>query len=374
MKKYPSPCFLLEEEKLRANLNLIRDVQQKAGIEIILAFKAFAMWSTFPIVREYIKGATASSLHEAMLCNEEMKAKAHTYSPAYLPNEFDRMARLSSHLTFNSLGQFHLFKDKLTQHPEVKFGLRINPEYSDVETDLYNPSAPDSRLGELAEALQEGLPEEITGLHFHVLCESDVTALEKVLEKVEEKFGHLLPKISWINMGGGHLMTRQDYDSESLVRLLRNFKNKHKVDIILEPGSAFAWQTGFLTATVLDIVERRGVKTAVLNVSFTCHMPDCLEMPYRPEVRGARTPKPGETAYRLGGVSCLAGDYLGDYYFENGIAIGDQIILEDMIHYTMVKTTFFNGVKHPDIGIIRLDQSIDIIRSFGYEDFKERLG
>ena len=370
----PSPAYVLEASLLRKNLELIRNVQERAGIDIILAFKGFAMWSTFPMVKQYLNGATASSLNEAILCYEEMGVKAHTYAPVYLPDEFEDIMRHSSHITFNSINQFRQYFPQVNSFPEnISCGIRVNPEYSDVETDLYNPSAPGSRLGETAEALGNGLPEGIEGLHFHTLCESDSYSLEKLLKVFESKFGHLLPHVKWVNMGGGHLMTRKGYDIDHLVDLLKTFKKKHNVEIILEPGSAIAWETGVLVSTVLDIVERRGVKTVMLDVSFTAHMPDTLEMPYRPKVVGATDPITGKPTYRLGGGSCLAGDFMSEYSFDKELQIGDLIIFEDMIHYTMVKTTMFNGVNHPCICIWTEDDQLRIVREFGYEDFKKRL-
>lgn len=367
----PSPCFVLDETKLIRNLEIIERVQKEAGIEIILAFKGFAMWSTFPILRKYINGATSSSLNEVKLCNEEMGVKSHTYCVAYDPLEFEKIATNSSHLTFNSLQQYERYINLVPS--DVSVGLRVNPEWSDVKTDLYNPANPQSRLGITVDGLHS-LPDRVDGLHFHVLCESTSFALEKVLISLEEKFGQFLSKVKWINMGGGHLMTRQDYDLEHLIDILKRFKKKHKVDIIFEPGSAFAWQTGDLHTTILDIVESGGKKTAIFDGSFTCHMPDCLEMPYRPEIEnGSNERIEGWIPYRLGGVSCLAGDYLEDYWFEKQVNIGDKLIFKDMIHYTMVKTSTFNGVKHPSIGILRTNGKFELIKSFGYDDFKNRL-
>jgi len=371
----PSPCFVLDEARLRKNLQLIDRVQQEAGVKIILAFKGFAMWSAFPLVKEYLSGATASSLNEARLCFEEMGTKAHTYTPAYLPQEFEEVLEYSSHVVFNSLSQYHQFIHQVNSHPTpISIGLRVNPGYSDVSTELYNPASPTSRLGIGPEALKNGLPEGVEGLHFHVLCESDSYALEEVLNHFEQKFGHLLPQLKWINMGGGHLMTRHDYDLGHLIGLLKNFREKHNVEVILEPGSAIAWQTGDLMSTVLDIVEEGGVKTALLDVSFTCHMPDTLEMPYKPEVAGAEAKAVhGKHQYRLGGTSCLAGDFLTEYSFEKELKIGDKLVLKDMMHYTMVKTTTFNGVAHPSIGILKEDGAFELLRTFGYEDYKGRL-
>ncbi len=367
----PTPCFVLDEAKFIHNLQLIDRVQREADVKIILAFKGFAMWSVFPTMRKYISGATASSLNEVKLCNEEMGVKAHTYCVAYDPSEFSEIAAKSSHITFNSLSQFNRFVDQVPDH--VSLGLRVNPGWSDVDTALYNPSSPSSRLGLGSEALNE-LPEQVEGLHFHVLCESSSYALEKVLTSFEERFGQFIPMLKWVNMGGGHLMTRKGYDLDHLIELLKAFKNKYQVEVILEPGSAFAWQVGDLHTTILDITENGGKKTTIFNGSFTCHMPDCLEMPYRPEIEnGSSTAKDNWHAYRLGGVSCLAGDYLDEYWFEKALNIGDSLIFKDMMHYTMVKTSTFNGVTHPSIGMLRKDGNFELIRTFEYGDFKSKL-
>lgn len=371
--KIPSPCYVIEEQSFRRNLALISSVAQRAEVEIILAFKAFAMWSVFPVVREYVQCSTASSLSEARLAYEEMGSKAHTYAPAYSEAEFPEIMSLSSHITFNSLSQFQKFYP-YTLGKNISCGLRINPEYSDVETDLYNPCAPGSRLGVVADLLGNHLPEGVEGLHFHTLCESNSFDLEKTLAVIDEKFGKYFPQIKWLNMGGGHLMTHKDYDVEHLITLLKNFRAKYPhLHIILEPGSAFAWQTGFLLSTVLDVVENKGIKTAMLDVSFSCHMPDCLEMPYKPAIRGASDVISGKPAYRMGGNSCLSGDFYGSWSFENELKVGDQVIFEDMIHYTMVKTTMFNGVTHPSIGILTKENEFKLIRRFGYEDYKNRI-
>jgi carboxynorspermidine decarboxylase len=373
--KIPSPAFVLEEKLLRKNLELIDWVQKEAGIEIILAFKGFAMWSTFPMVRQYLKGATASSLNEARLCFEEMKTRAHVYSPVYFENEFDELLSYTSHIVFNSVSQFEKYYEKTRQadHP-VSCGVRVNPEYSDVETDLYNPSAAGSRLGVGSAEFPDELPEGIEGIHFHVLCESDSFSLEKVLDNLEKKFGKYLHQVKWVNMGGGHLMTREGYDHRHLIQLLKNFKRKYNVHVILEPGSAIVWDTGVLVSTVQDVVEHKGIKTAILNVSFTAHMPDTLEMPYRPKIVGASEPSEvSKHLYRLGGVSCLAGDYMEVYDFGKALKPGDLVVFKDMIHYTMVKTTMFNGVNHPAIAIRTEENRLKIIREFSYKDFKGRL-
>lgn len=373
--KIPSPAFVLDEKLLRNNLELINRVQKEAGIEIILAFKGFAMWSAFSLVREYLNGATASSLFEAKLCFEEMNTRAHVYSPVYFENEFEELMKYSSHIVFNSISQFQKFYPETinADHP-ISCGIRVNPEFSDVGTDLYNPSAPGSRLGVGSDEFPEILPDGIEGIHFHVLCESDSFSLEKVLENLEDKFGKYLHQVNWVNMGGGHLMTRKGYNHEHLIELLKKFREKYNVKVILEPGSAIAWETGVLVSSVKDIVEHKGIKTAILNVSFTAHMPDTLEMPYRPKIIGAKEPdSDSKFLYRLGGVSCLAGDFMEVYDFGKELRIGDQIVFLDMIHYTMVKTTMFNGVNHPAICIWKENNQLEIVRQFKYEDFKGRL-
>ncbi len=372
----PSPCFVLDEKLLRKNLQLISSVADAAGVEIIVAFKGFAMWSAFPVVKEHISGATASSLSEAKLCRDEMNSLAHTYAPVYDPAEFDELMQCSSHITFNSLSQFDRYQPQLAQAGRpISVGLRINPEFSEVETELYNPCAPGSRLGVIAEQLPDRLPQGLDGLHFHTLCESGSYDLEKTLAAVEEKFGVYLQQVKWLNMGGGHLMTRKDYDTKHLIGLLQGFKSRYPhLHLILEPGSAFAWETGFLKASVLDVVENKGIQTAMLNVSFAAHMPDCLEMPYQPRIRQASFgPVSGKPTYRMGGNSCLSGDYMGYWSFDEELQVGDVIIFEDMIHYTMVKTTFFNGVQHPAIGIIRENGEFQLVRQFGYDDYRSKL-
>lgn len=372
----PSPCYLLEEELLRRNLSLIKSVKEQAGVEIILAFKAFALWEAFPIVREYIPHSTASSIHEARLAYEELGSLAHTYSPAYTHETFDDILRYSSHITFNSLSQFDTFFDRVSAYDRhISCGLRINPEFSDVETDLYNPCAPGSRLGVIAQNLPETLPHGIEGLHFHTLCESSSYDLERTLAVVEERFARWLPQVRWLNMGGGHLMTRQDYNVEHLIKVLTEFRSRHPhLHIIMEPGSAFAWQTGSLHTTVVDIVENHGIKTAILDASFACHMPDCLEMPYKPVIRGAMEAGELPYNYRMGGNSCLSGDFVGDWSFDHPLQIGERIIFEDMIHYTIVKTTMFNGVPHPAIAVKKLNGEIEVWKQFTYNDYKNRMG
>ena len=377
----PTPIYIIEEKKLRRNLTLIAGVAAKADIEVILAFKAFALWKTFPIFREYIHATTASSLFEAKLAYEAFGAPAHTYSPAYTDEEFDEIVACSSHLTFNSLSQYERFHERAKG---VSLGLRVNPEYSEVGTLLYNPCAPGTRFGVTADKLPDTLPEDIRGFHCHCHCESGADVFERTLQHIEEKFSRWFPQLEWINFGGGHLMTRKDYDMDLLIRLMQGFHERYPwLKVILEPGSAFAWQTGPLVSHVVDIVEDKGIRTAILDVSFTCHMPDCLEMPYYPDVRGAihveddnqkaQSSKLKTQRYRLGGNSCLSGDFMGDWQFDHELQIGEEVIFEDMIHYTTVKTNMFNGVRHPSIGMLHEDGKLEILREFGYSDYKNRM-
>ena len=373
--KIPSPCYVIEEDLLRRNLALIKRVKELAEVNIILAFKAFALWKVFPIIREYIPFSTASSKFEARLALEEMGSPAHTYSPAYTEADFPEILRCSSHVTFNSLSQFARFYPMVKAYGrQVSCGLRINPEYSDVETDLYNPCAPGSRMGVVRDLLGDTLPEGVEGLHFHTLCESTSYDLEKTLAVVEERFGLFLPQIKWLNMGGGHLMTRAGYDVDHLIRLLNDFHAKYPhLELIMEPGSAFGWQTGFLLTSVVDIVENHGIRTAIMDASFTCHMPDCLEMPYKPRIRFASEPVAGKPTYRIGGNSCLSGDYMGDWSFDQPLQVGDRLIFEDMLHYTTVKTTMFNGIPHPALAMLKSDGQLQLLREFGYADYKNRM-
>ena len=348
INKIPSPCYVMEEKLLRNNLSLIKSVKERAGVNIILAFKAFALWKAFPIVREYIPFSTASSKFEAQLAFEEMGSLAHTYSPAYTEADFPLILRYSSHVTFNSLSQFHRF------YPMVR--------------------ADGNRVGVTGDLLGDKLPEGIEGLHFHTLCESTSYDLERTLAEVERRFGRFLPHVKWLNMGGGHLMTRKGYDVEHLIALLKGFKERYpNLELIMEPGSAFAWQTGFLLTTVVDIVENHGIKTAIIDASFTCHMPDCLEMPYKPAIRFATDAVEGKPTYRIGGNSCLSGDYMGDWSFDKPLEIGDKLIFEDMIHYTIVKTNMFNGIPHPSLALWSKDDQLVMYRTFGYEDYKNRM-
>ncbi len=370
----PSACFVLEEAKLRRNLEIMQYVQQQSGAKIILALKGFAMFSVFPLVRQYLHGTTASSLNEARLGYEEFGDEVHAYCPAYFSDEFDEMMRYCNHLTFNSLNQWDKFKTQVLHHSKkISCGLRVNPEYAEVDTDLYNPCAVGTRLGISIDHLGNQLPEGIEGVHFHTLCESDSHTLERTLRVIEGRFGHLLRQAKWMNWGGGHLMTREGYDLGHLISLVKEFQEKYQVEIIMEPGSAVAWETGYLTSTVEDIFDSKGINAVVLDISISTHMPDCIEMPYKPKVLGATDTVSGQLAYRLGGLSCLAGDYVGDYSFEQPLEIGDKIVFNDMMHYTMVKTTFFNGVRHPSIGIWREDDHFELVTQLGYQAFKDKL-
>lgn len=374
--------YVLEEEKLRKNLSLIANVANKAQVEIILAFKAYALWKTFPIFREYIKATTASSLFEAKLGFEEFQAPTHTFSPAYTDDEIDEITRCSSHISFNSLSQYARLADRVKSvKPSISIGLRVNPEYSEVGTDLYNPCAAGTRFGVTADKLPQELPPYIEGFHCHCHCESGSDVFERTLKHIEDKFSAWFSQLKWINFGGGHLMTRNDYDVEKLITLLQKFHHRYPhLHIILEPGSAFAWQTGPLVSQVIDVVEDKGIKTAILNVSFTCHMPDCLEMPYMPMVRNAQVIDGAETRtdthkhrYRLGGNSCLSGDFMGDWLFNHELQIGENIIFEDMLHYTTVKTNMFNGITHPSIALLKTNDELEILREYTYEDYKNRM-
>ena len=374
----PSPCYVLEADRLRSNMELIWHVQEASGAKIILAFKAFALWDAFPIVRERFSHATASSLCEARLALEELGAPAHTYAPVYKDTEIGKILECSSHITFNSLSQLEHHRAAVgsaTHH--VSIGLRVNPEFSQVETDLYNPCCPGSRLGIRSERLPERLPEGVEGLHCHALCESSAAESKALIEAFETRFGKWLEQVKWVNFGGGHLMTRAGYDVDLLIGTIKEFRRRHPhIEVILEPGSAFAWQTGFLLTTVQDIVENHGISTAMIDASFACHMPDCLEMPYKPAVRGAhQEATEGLPTYRIGGNSCLSGDFIGDWSFDTPLEVGDRIIFEDMIHYTTVKTTMFNGVSHPSIAIFDPRHGgLRVVRTFSYEDYRSRMG
>lgn len=373
--RVPAPCFVLEEARLRANLELLQRVQNESGAKVILALKGFALYHAFPLIRRYLPGTTASSLYEARLGHEEFGGEVHACAPVYLAHEFDALLGYVSHITFNSLSEWERHAPAVRAcGGRVSAAIRVNPEHTEVATDLYNPGVPGSRLGVPAGELGDRLPDGVEGLHFHTLCECGADALERTLAALEARFGPLLEQARWLNLGGGHLVTRADYDVDLLIGLLRGLRERYDLEVILEPGAAVAWRTGVLVSTVLDRVEHRGVRTLMLDVSFAAHMPDCLEMPYKPRVRGARDPQPGETGWRLGGMTCLAGDSLGDYVFDAEPAVGDRLVFEDMMHYTLVKTTMFNGVAHPAIGVWHENGDLEVVRTFGYDDYRRRMG
>lgn len=377
----PTPFYIVYEERLRKNLQLIREIERRAGVNIIMAFKANSLWRTFDIIREYKRDSTASSLNELKLGREELGGKVHSYCPAYTDTTIDEYLEGSSHITFNSISQYERFKDKVnlyntTASPDnrVSPGLRVNPQCSVIETDIYNPALPGSRFGVTEEQLAGQLPEGIEGLHFHQLCESTSYDLEKVLDAFESQFGKYLGQVKWVNMGGGHLMTRKGYDTEHLIYLLTEFKKRHPhLQLIMEPGSAFTWRTGDLVTEVVDIVDNQGIKTAIIDASFACHMPDTLEMPYKPIITGSIEPETASYIYRLGGNSCLSGDYMGDWGFNKPLEIGQRLTLEDMNHYTTVKTTMFNGIQHPAIVLCDSNGDCHYLRQYDYGDYKSRM-
>lgn len=376
----PLPCYVMEEDLLRNNLQLIKDISQKADVQFILAFKAFALWKSFPIFREYIKQTTASSPYEARLAFEEFGSKAHTYSPAYEDSTFDVILKCSSHITFNSLSQYDRFIKRVSEYEEpASCGIRVNPEYAEIETELYNPCAPGSRFGIMATDLPDVLPPGIEGFHLHCHCENNSDVFQRTLKHFEDKFQKWLPQVKWVNFGGGHLVTEENYNVNLLIHILNDFHKRYPwIQIILEPGSAFAWQTGCLVAQVVDIVENCGIKTAIVNVSFTCHMPDCLEMPYHPQIVGAKIVDGPEVwkednTYRIGGNSCLSGDFMGFWNFDHPLQVGERIIFEDMIHYTTVKTNMFNGIHHPSIALLHSDGQIEVYKNYSYDDYKNRM-
>ena len=367
----PSPCYVLDESRLVKNLEILSRVQKEGNAKVICALKGFSFWKVFPLVSDYLSGATASSLNETLLATEKMGKEVHVCAPAYRADEIEQILRNATHITFNSFSQWNLYK-KETLKKGISAGIRINPEFSTVDVDLYNPASRYSRLGATKKEFKPELLDGIEGLHFHALCEQNADALEAVLERVEAAFGEWIPKMKWVNFGGGHHITREDYDVERLIGILNKFHKKYpSVEIILEPGEAVGWQTGELVSSVLDIV-RNEIDIAILDISVSAHAPDCLEMPYRPMVMGSAEHGVKPHSYRLAGNSCLAGDIAGDYSFDTPLSVGSKIIFMDMIHYTMVKTTFFNGVKHPSIGIWR-NGEFCLVREFTYEQFRDKL-
>ncbi len=376
---HQTPYYIVYEERLRRNLETITGVMQRTGVKIIMAFKANALWKSFPIIAEYVKDSTASSINEMRLSLDYLGGDVHAYCPVYTDETFPQFLDGCTHITFNSLAQYSRHAAAVREHNakwgHVSAGLRVNPRCSVIETDIYNPCMPGSRFGENPDTIGDSLPDGIEGLHFHALCESTSYDLEKVLDAFTRQYGHLLPQVKWVNMGGGHLMTRRGYDIDHLVKTLNAFKDRYPhLDIIMEPGSAFTWQTGDLIVTVLDVIERDGIRTAIIDASFACHMPDCLEMPYRPNILEALPDDATDgITYRLGGNSCLSGDFVGDWKFAEPLKAGDRLTLLDMNHYTNVKTTMFNGIQHPDVLLQNLDGETRLLRHYTYEDYRDRM-
>lgn len=378
MQDIKTPYYIVYEDRLRKNLEKLQMVSREADLKIIMAFKANALWKTFPVIREYFTASTASSLNEMKLSLEHLGHDVHAYCPVYTDESFPEFLEGCSHITFNSLAQFERFYPQMKANQRhVSAGLRVNPHCSVIETDIYNPCKPGSRFGENPERLTDGLPEGIEGLHFHALCESTSYDLEAVLEAFIAQYGHLLPQVKWLNMGGGHLITRRDYDTDHLIRLIKGLHERYPhLQLIIEPGSAFTWQTGDLITTVLDVVEDAGIKTAIIDASFACHMPDCLEMPYKPNIEESLPDESESTSavsYRLGGNSCLSGDFVGDWKFDHELHPGERLTLMDMNHYTTVKTNMFNGVQHPSIWYKPTNGKPQLLREFAYDDYRNRM-
>ena len=370
----PSPCYLVDERLIEKNLKILDYVQNETGAKIILATKAFSMFSTFPLIGKYLKGVTSSSLFEARLGYEEMGKEVHIFSPAYREDEFEEIMKYSDYIIFNSFNQWKLYRDKIKNYKDKKIecGIRINPEYSEIETDIYNPCFENSRMGVTLENFEEDEFEGVDGLHFHTMCEQDSDVLERTIKVVDEKFEKYIEKVKWINFGGGHHITREGYDLKKLIDSILYIKNKYNVDVYLEPGEAIALNAGFLVSTVLDIIKN-GMNIAILDTSAECHMPDVLAMPYRPYIINSGKPNEYEYTYRFGGPTCLAGDIIGDYSFKEPLKVGDKLVFCDMAIYSMVKNNTFNGVNLPAIVKYSEEKGIELVKEFGYEDFKSRL-
>ncbi|MBD8028627.1 carboxynorspermidine decarboxylase [Ureibacillus sp. Re31] len=372
-KAAPSPSYVVDERLLLRNLEILKSVQDRTGCDILLALKGFSMFSTFPMVRQYLKGITSSSLFEARLGYEEFGKEVHAYAPAYAEHEIDEYLKYVDHIVFNSFDQLNKYKEKVQSlDKHVSIGLRVNPGYSEVETPLYDPCYINSRLGIPVDSFRPDQLDGVEGIHFHAMCEQGSDVLERILVHFEEKYGEYLHQMKWINFGGGHHITREDYDVDKLVSLINYMQEKYDVKVILEPGEAIALNTGYLVTTVLDVVKN-GMEIAILDTSATCHMPDVLEMPYRPQIIGASTPNDKPYTYRLGGMTCLAGDVIGDYSFDKPLKAGDKIVFTDMAHYTMVKNHMFNGVNLPSICLYNENEGVKVVRQFGYEDYRNRL-
>lgn len=371
--KLPTPCYVVDERLLIKNLELLKSIEERTGCHILLATKAFSMYKTFPLIGQYLSGVTSSSLHEARLGYEEMGKEVHIYAAAYREDDFEAIMKYSNHIVFNSFKQWEKFKDRVQGYAKhISCGLRINPEYAEVETELYNPCAPKSRMGITLENFKPEALEGIEGIHFHAMCEQNADTLERILKVVEEKFGPYLKQMKWINFGGGHHITRADYDVEKLIECINHIQKTYDVEVYLEPGEAVALNTGYLVTRVLETIENE-IEIAILDTSAACHMPDVLEMPYRPQIIGAGMPEEKAYTYRLGSATCLAGDIIGDYSFDHPLKEGDLLTFCDMAHYTMVKNNTFNGINLPTIVLYREETGFEIMKQFGYEDFKSRL-
>ncbi|MDO7597370.1 MAG: carboxynorspermidine decarboxylase [Pseudomonadota bacterium] len=377
LQRLPSPCFVVDEVAVERNLSILKHVADQSGAKVLAALKAFSMWSLAPLTAKYLSGTCASGLHEAKLGNEEYGGEVHVFAAAYSEADIIELVEFAHHIVFNSCGQWTRFRDRCLaaqkKRPELHFGLRINPEHSEGAVPIYDPCAPGSRLGIPISQLDESVLDGISGLHFHTLCEQKFEPLARTVKAVEQKFGHLLPQMKWVNFGGGHHITADGYNIDGLIELVKNFSSRHQVQVYLEPGEAVAIGTGVLSCEVLDITWNK-VNQAIIDTSATCHMPDTLEMPYRPDVLGAEAAGILPHTYRLGGLTCLAGDVIDDYSFAEPLQIGQRLIFEDMSHYTMVKTSTFNGTHLPAIAIWNSKtDSLTVVKTFGYEDFKNRL-
>lgn len=369
----PTPSYLVDQRLLIKNLELLASVKERTGCKILLAQKAFSMFSVYPLIAKYLDGVTSSGVMEARLGYEEMGKEVHTYAPAFADHEMDDVIRYSDHIVFNSFHQWNKFKDKVKNSgKQIECGLRLNPKYSEIDTDIYNPCFTGSRLGITPEQFQPDQLDGIDGLHFHTMCEQNSDTLERTLKVVDDTFGSYIKQMKWLNFGGGHHITRSDYDIETLIRCIQFAQDTYRVQVYLEPGEAVALNTGYLISTVLDTIEN-GMHLAILDTSAACHMPDVLEMPYRPHIIGAGLPNEKTYTYRLGGPTCLAGDIIGDYSFDVPLKEGDKLIFCDMAHYTMVKNNTFNGMNLPSIAFYSQENGLQIIKQFGYEDFKSRL-
>lgn len=377
LSRLPSPCFVVDEVAIERNLNLLKHVADASGAKVLAALKAFSMWHFAPLTSQYLSGTCASGLHEAMLGHEKYGGEVHVFSAAYSKADIQQLLSFADHIVFNSCSQWQRFqplvKAAMAKRPGLKIGLRINPEHSEGAVPIYDPCAPGSRLGIPLAQLDESLLEGISGLHFHTLCEQGFAPLQRTVQAVEQKFGHLLKQMEWVNFGGGHHITAPGYQTEQLIQLIKDFSAKYQVQVYLEPGEAIAIGTGILSCEVLDISWNQ-INQAILDTSATCHMPDTLEMPYRPDISGAREADKLAYTYRLGGLTCLAGDVIGDYSFAQPLTVGQRLIFEDMAHYTMVKTTTFNGTKLPALAVWNSQtDALQVIKEFSYDDFKNRL-